>query len=61
MSVPKCSECEHRKSKPLITNYKIRHSCNATMTGYNTIGYGDKLPKTSPRWCPLRKAGDSNA
>lgn len=47
----KCVECGSRTRKRLITNDKLYHDCNAVG---KTICYGDKLPKTSPRWCPLR-------
>ena len=55
MAVPKCSECILEKRKHLITNSKPYHECDAND---QTICYGDKLPKTSPKWCPLRKAGE---
>ncbi len=51
MAIPKCIECNMRIRKFLITNSRLYHECTAN--GW-TICYGDKLPKTSPRWCPMR-------
>jgi hypothetical protein len=49
----KCIDCECRSEYQSIVNDRISHTCNALG---KTISYDKNgLPKTSPRWCPLRK------
>lgn len=47
----KCKDCEDRLRKDSIVTCDHRYECKAMN---KLICYGEKLPKTSPRWCPKR-------
>lgn len=51
--VPHCVECERCQCMDFI--YKDYYCCeeNDTMQIFGRLGV-DHLPKTSPKWCPLR-------
>lgn len=56
--VPHCSNCERCKSIAGAAGYTEYYCCkDADSNGYGeTVGSlgVDHLPKTSPKWCPLR-------
>lgn len=60
MTVPVCRECEAlRKTIGTITGHPIYACSELTMAlsrGMTMERAYKGLPKTSPRWCPLRKA-----
>jgi hypothetical protein len=59
MSGKPCRECDFHRRRIFITNDQPYHECKAMG---RIICYGDKLPKTHPRWCSLViNGGDRNA
>lgn len=59
--VLKYKECEQYIKNQSIVTCASYHQC--AVENNKTIAYHDKdLPKTSPKWCPLRKVkGAQNA
>jgi len=61
MGIPKCSECEFRKQVICVGSIRPYYECTSPNLKVFARGHdviiccGDKLPKTSPRWCPKRK------
>ncbi len=53
MTLKKCVECEMKGIKWGITS--SYYTCKI-----NNYVIGAKLPKTKPRWCPLKKGGKTD-
>jgi hypothetical protein len=61
MAVPKCRECEHLTSfgnSFKLCDHPIWVNGNILETERPHPEYFKRL-KTSPKWCPLRKAGET--
>ena len=48
----KCRDCKHLLLDPKEDTYHSRRFC--ALTARKIATYGHLLPKTAPKWCPLR-------
>lgn len=57
---PRCRECKATATEyPLMAKQRVKIVCQDTndrvlCSGYHSREANEKLPKTSPRWCPRR-------